>query len=111
MIISAPPRSLATTFGIFAARASTRTPFSGQGAASSADHAAPCATREDCLDVASVVLLAVGVELSFLTVILGHVLICTPFAVAILSRPSIASTNRWKRRRTTLAKGRFRRSG
>jgi spermidine/putrescine transport system permease protein len=32
-----------------------------------------------------VVLLAVGIELSIFTIILGHVLICTPFAVAILS--------------------------
>ncbi len=32
-----------------------------------------------------VVLLALGVPLSLFTVILGHVLICTPFAIAILS--------------------------
>jgi spermidine/putrescine transport system permease protein len=32
-----------------------------------------------------VMLLAVGIPLSILTVIMGHVLICTPFAVAILS--------------------------
>ena len=32
-----------------------------------------------------IVLLSMGVKLSLLTIILGHVLICTPFAVAILS--------------------------
>jgi len=32
-----------------------------------------------------VVLLGIGINLSLFTVILGHVLICTPFAIAILS--------------------------
>jgi spermidine/putrescine transport system permease protein len=32
-----------------------------------------------------VVLLAIGIELSILTIIMGHVLVCTPFAVAILT--------------------------
>ena len=36
-----------------------------------------------------VVLLAIGVKLSIFTIILGHVLICTPYAVAILSRHGI----------------------
>ena len=32
-----------------------------------------------------VVLLSLGVKLSLFTVILGHVLVCTPFAMAILT--------------------------
>jgi spermidine/putrescine transport system permease protein len=32
-----------------------------------------------------IVLLSMGVKLSLLTIIMGHVLVCTPFAVAILS--------------------------
>lgn len=76
---------LATTFGIFAARASQRYRFPGKGAAMGLIML-PLVLPEMIVAMSLlVVLLAIGVPLSIFTVILGHVLICTPFAVAILT--------------------------
>ncbi len=76
---------LATVLGMFAARASTRYRFPGQGAALGLIML-PLVLPEIIVGVSLlVVLLAVGVELSVLTVIVGHTLICTPYAVAILT--------------------------
>lgn len=76
---------LATTFGIFAARASQRYRFPGKGAALGLIML-PLVLPEMIVAMSLlVVLLAIGVPLSIFTVILGHVLICTPFAVAILT--------------------------
>jgi spermidine/putrescine transport system permease protein len=85
MIISGSTSIIATTLGIFAARASTRFSFPGKGGLLGMIML-PLVLPEMIVAMSLlVVLLAIGVKLSFLTVILGHVLICTPFAVAILS--------------------------
>ncbi|MCF8486158.1 MAG: ABC transporter permease [Rhodobacteraceae bacterium] len=85
MIISGTTAIIATTLGIFAARASTRFSFPAKGGLLGMIML-PLVLPEMIVAMSLlVVLLAIGVKLSFLTVILGHVLICTPFAVAILS--------------------------
>ena len=76
---------IATIFGIFAARASTRYNFPGKGGVMGLIML-PMVLPDMIMAMALlVVLLAMNVQLSLLTVIMGHVLICTPFAVAILS--------------------------
>lgn len=85
MIISGTTAIIATTLGICAARASTRFAFPAKGGLLGLIML-PLVLPEMIVAMSLlVVLLAIGVQLSFLTVILGHVLICTPFAVAILS--------------------------
>ena len=76
---------LSTTLGIFAARASTRYRFPAKGGIMGLIML-PLVLPEMIVAMSLlVVLLAVGVPLSIFTVILGHTLICTPFAVAILT--------------------------
>ncbi|WP_299359536.1 ABC transporter permease [uncultured Paracoccus sp.] len=76
---------LATSLGIFAARASTRYSFPAKGPIMGLIML-PLVLPEIIVAVSLlVVLLAAGVNLSIFTVILGHTLICMPFAVAILS--------------------------
>ncbi|MBB1496936.1 ABC transporter permease [Paracoccus sp. MC1862] len=76
---------LATCLGIFAARASTRYRFPGKGAALGLIML-PLILPEIIVGISLlVVLLAVGVQLSILTVIIGHTLICMPYAVAIMT--------------------------
>lgn len=76
---------LATCLGLFAARASTRYRFPGKGAGLGLIML-PLVLPEIIVGISLlVVLLAVGVPLSIFTVILGHALICTPYAVAILT--------------------------
>ncbi len=85
LIIAASSAVLATCLGIFAARASTRFNFPGKGAAMSLIML-PMVLPEIILAMSLlVILLAVGVELSLLTVIAGHVLVCMPFTIAILT--------------------------
>ena len=85
MIVSLTTAILATTFGIFAARATTRYAFPGKAGILGLIML-PLVLPEMIVAMSLlVVLLAVGVPLSIFTIILGHVLICTPFAVAILS--------------------------
>ncbi len=85
MIVASSAAVLATVFGIFAARASTRFAFPGKGSILGLIML-PLVLPEIIVAMSLlVVLLAAGVPLSILTIILGHVLICTPFAVAILS--------------------------
>ena len=85
MIISGSTSVIATIFGIFAARASTRFSFPAKGGLLGLIML-PLVLPEMIVAMSLlVVLLAIGVPLSIFTVILGHVLICTPFAVAILS--------------------------
>lgn len=85
LIIAASSGVIATALGIFAARASTRFDFPGKGPAMSLIML-PMVLPEIILAMSLlVVLLAIGVELSLITVILGHVLICLPFSIAILS--------------------------
>lgn len=76
---------LATCFGIFAARASTRFEFPGKTGIMGFIML-PMVLPEIIVAMSLlVVLLGIGVELSILTVILGHTLICMPYGIAILS--------------------------
>ena len=85
LIIALSSATLATTLGIFAARASTRFRFPAKGAIMGLVML-PMVLPEIIVAMSLlIVLLSMGVQLSLLTIILGHVLICTPFAVAILS--------------------------
>jgi spermidine/putrescine transport system permease protein len=75
----------ATLLGICAARAGTKYRFPGKGPVLGFIML-PLVLPEIIVAVALlVVLLRIGVPLSAFTVILGHVLICTPFAIAILN--------------------------
>jgi spermidine/putrescine transport system permease protein len=77
--------TIATILGLFAARASTRFRFPGKGPII-ALVMLPLVLPEMILAMSLLVaFLSVGVSLSILTVIVGHVLITTPFAVAILT--------------------------
>lgn len=85
LIIAVSTATLATLFGIFAARASTRFDFPGKGSIM-ALIMLPLVLPEMILAMSLLVVLrSMGVELSLLTVIAGHVLVCTPFAVTILT--------------------------
>ena len=85
LIIAFCTSVLATCLGIFAARASTRYVFPAK-AGIMGMIMLPLVLPEIILAVALlVVLLGLGVPLSIFTVIGGHVLVCTPFAIAILS--------------------------
>ena len=76
---------VSTTLGLFAARASTRFKFPGKTGVMGLIML-PLVLPEMIIAMSMlVVLLSVGIPLSIFTIILGHVLICTPFAVAILS--------------------------
>ncbi|KFI31714.1 spermidine/putrescine ABC transporter [Haematobacter massiliensis] len=85
LIIAISSAVFSTMLGIFAARAITRYDFPGK-AAMSGLIMLPLVLPEVIVAVSLlVVLLAMGIPLAFWTVIFGHVLICTPYAVAILS--------------------------
>ena len=85
MIVSRSVAVLSTVFGVFAARATTRFSFPGKGGILGLIML-PLVLPEMIVAMSLlIVLLAIGFPLSIFTIILGHVLICTPFAVAILS--------------------------
>ncbi|MDF1620728.1 ABC transporter permease [Pseudothioclava nitratireducens] len=85
MIIAGSTAVLATAFGIFAARAGTRFSFPGKGPIMGLIML-PLVLPEIMIGGSLLlVLLAIGIELSILTVILGHVLIATPYTIAILN--------------------------
>lgn len=85
LIIAVSASILATTLGVFAARAATRFAFPGK-AGIIGMIMLPLVLPEIIVAVSLlVVLLGIGVTLSIFTVILGHVLICTPYAIAILN--------------------------
>lgn len=85
LIVAISTATIATTLGLFAARASTRFAFPAKGGLIGLIML-PLVLPEMIVAMSLLVaLLAVGVPLSLFTVIIGHVLICTPFAVAILS--------------------------
>jgi spermidine/putrescine transport system permease protein len=85
LIISTTVACCATLLGLFAARASTRFKFAGMGGALGLIML-PLVLPEMIVAMAMLaVLLAIGMPLSIFTIILGHVLLCTPFAVAILT--------------------------
>ncbi|PKP69914.1 MAG: spermidine/putrescine ABC transporter [Alphaproteobacteria bacterium HGW-Alphaproteobacteria-4] len=85
LIIALSASIFATTLGVFAARAATRFSFPGKGGIIGLIML-PLVLPEIIVAVSLlVVLLGIGVKLSVFTVILGHVLICTPYAIAILN--------------------------
>jgi spermidine/putrescine transport system permease protein len=85
LIIAFSVASISTILGIFAARASVRYRFPGK-APIMAMIMLPLVLPEMIVAMALlVVLLSLGIQLSLFTVIVGQVLICTPFAVAILT--------------------------
>lgn len=84
LFIAVSSAILATCLGIFAARASTRYRFPLKSGLMGMIML-PLVLPEIILSVAIlVVFLALNVPLGIFTVILGHVLVCTPFSVAIL---------------------------
>jgi spermidine/putrescine transport system permease protein len=85
LIIAVSVAILSTTLGVFAARASTRFEFPLKGGLMGLIML-PLVLPEIIIAVSLlVVLLGLGVTLNIFTVILGHVLVCTPFTIAILS--------------------------
>ncbi|MGB8814535.1 MAG: ABC transporter permease [Paracoccaceae bacterium] len=85
LIVAVSASVMATTFGVFAARATTRFSFPGKAGIMGLIML-PLVLPEMIVAMSLlVVLLSIGIPLSIFTIILGHVLICTPFAVAILS--------------------------
>lgn len=85
LIIAISTAMLSTVLGVFAARASVRYRFPGKGGIMGLIML-PLVLPDMIVAMALlVVLLSLSVPLSILTIIMGHVLMCTPFAVAILT--------------------------
>jgi spermidine/putrescine transport system permease protein len=85
LIIAVSSAIIATSLGVFAARATTRYAFPYKAGIMGLIML-PLVLPEIIVAVSLlVVLLGLGVNLSIFTVILGHVLICTPFTIAILN--------------------------
>lgn len=85
LIIAVSTAIFATTLGIFAARASTRYSFPGKPGIMGLIML-PLVLPEIIVAVSLlIVLLGIGVPLSIFTVILGHVLAATPYAIAVLN--------------------------
>ena len=85
LIIALSTATLATGLGLFAARSAVRYSWPGK-AGIMGMIMLPLVLPEMIVAMALlVVLLSIGVPLSIFTIILGHVLICMPFAVAILT--------------------------
>ena len=85
LMIALASSVLATCLAIFAARASTRFTFPGKGGMMGFIML-PMVLPEIIIAMSLlVVLLGAGVELSILTVIFGHTLICMPYGIAVLS--------------------------
>jgi spermidine/putrescine transport system permease protein len=83
--ISLTVAALSTLFGLLAARATTRYRFPAQTGILGLIML-PMVLPEMVLAMSLiVVLVAAGVPLSIFTIIIGHTLVCTPFAVAILT--------------------------
>lgn len=85
LIVSGSTAVIATCFGILAARASTRYAFPLKGGIMGMIMLPMVLPNMIIAMSILVVLLAIGIPLSLWTIILGHVLICIPFAVAIMS--------------------------
>lgn len=85
LIVAVSVSILSTCLAIFASRAATRFKFPFKGGIMGLIML-PLVLPDIIVAVSLlVVLLGLGVNLSIMTVILGHVLICTPFAIAIMS--------------------------
>ena len=84
LIVGVSAAILSTVLGICAARAITRHRFRGKAAASSLIMA-PLILPEIIIAISLlVVMLGLGMQLSLITVILGHLLICVPYSVTVL---------------------------
>lgn len=85
LVIALSTATLATVLGIFAARASVRYAWPGKGPVMGAIML-PLVLPDIIVAMALlVVLLSLDIPLTLVTVIGGHVLLCMPFAVAILT--------------------------
>jgi len=85
LVIAVVTASVATILGIFAARASVRYAFPGKAPVMGLIML-PMVLPDIVVAMALlIVLLSLSVPLSMLTIIMGHVLLCMPFAVAILT--------------------------
>ena len=85
LIIALSTATISTVLGIFAARASVRYKFPAKGGIMGMI-LLPMVLPDMVVAMALLVLfLALSVPLSVMTIILGHVLLCMPFAVAILT--------------------------
>ena len=85
LIIAVSSSVFATCLGVLAARATTRFEFPGKGAITGLIML-PLVLPEIIISISLlVVLLSLGVTLNIFTVILGHTLICMPYATVILS--------------------------
>jgi len=85
LIVASSTAVLSTTLAIFAARASTRFEFKGKGPIM-AMIMMPLVLPEIVMAMAILVIfLQMGIGLGLATIVLGHTLVCTPFAIAILS--------------------------
>ena len=85
LLVAISTAVLSTCLGIFAARAGSRYAFPGKAPILGLIML-PLVLPEIIVAVSLlVVLLGIGIELQNWTVILGHVLICTPFCIAILN--------------------------
>ncbi len=90
LVIAVSTSVLATVLGTLAARATSRYSFPGKGPLMGLIML-PLVLPEVIVGVSLlVVLLGVGIPLTFWTVILGHVLIATPFSIAILNSAFLA---------------------
>jgi spermidine/putrescine transport system permease protein len=84
LIVGLSAAFLSTVLGICAARAMTRHQFRGKGAASSLIMA-PLILPEIIIAISLLILLlGAGLPLSLFTVVLGHVLFCTPYSISVL---------------------------
>lgn len=84
LVVGVSSAVLATVFGICAARAITRYRFAGQRPMS-ALIMAPLVLPEIIIAISLLlVMLQLGLGLSLVTVVLGHVLICLPYAMTVL---------------------------
>lgn len=85
LIVALSSAMLATLLAIFAARASTRFEFRGKGGIMGLIML-PLVLPEIIMAMAILmILLQMGLGLGLVTIILGHTLVCTPFAIAILT--------------------------
>ena len=85
LIIAVTTAIFSTAFGVLAARASTRFAFPARRSIMGFIML-PMVLPEIIIGVSLlVVIVQLGFELSLFTIILGHILICTPFCIAILS--------------------------
>ena len=84
LVVAVSSAILSTVLGICAARALTRYRFRGKPVASGLIMA-PLILPEIIIAISLlVVILGIGVELSLVTVIVGHLLICVPYSITVL---------------------------